>query len=56
MTNLEPFLARAASFLRTTPEPGWDAISDRVVSAARATPRPGWPLRAIRAPGDVAAG
>jgi len=56
MTDPEPFLARAASFLRTTPEPGWDAISDRVLSAVRATPRPGWPLRAVRAPGDVAAG
>lgn len=46
MTEPDPFLSRAASFLRDAPEPGWDAISDRVLAAVRATPRPGWPFQA----------
>ena len=44
--DADPFLSRAASFLRERPEPGWDAISDRVLAAVRAAPHPGWPLRA----------
>lgn len=56
MTDPDPFLSRAASFLRDTPEPGWDAISDRVMAAVRATPRPGWPFRAAKLPDDVGPG
>ena len=56
MTDPDQFLSRMASFLRDTPEPGWDAISDRVVAAVRATPRPGWPLRATPLPDDTSAG
>ncbi|MBJ7338813.1 hypothetical protein [Mycolicibacterium sp.] len=38
-------LFRAVEFLRAAPEPGWDAIKGRVVSAIRATARPhGQPL------------
>jgi hypothetical protein len=42
----DPLLDRAASFLRAVPEPGWDAISARVLAAVHAAPRVGWPLRA----------
>ena len=56
MTEPDPFLSRAASFLRDTPEPGWDAISDRVMAAVRATPRPGWPLQATPLPDDTSPG
>jgi hypothetical protein len=56
MTEPDPFLSRAASFLRNTPEPGWDAISDRVMAAVRATPRPGWPLRTARSSDDTGTG
>lgn len=56
MTESDPLLSQAASFLRATPEPGWDAISDRVLAAVRATPRHGWPLRAAPIPGDTAPG
>jgi hypothetical protein len=45
VTEPEPFLTRAASFLRSAPEPGWDAISARVLAAVHAAPRVGWPLR-----------
>lgn len=51
MTEPDPLLQRAASFLRTTPEPGWEAISARVLAAVHAAPRPGWPLRAHMPPG-----
>jgi hypothetical protein len=45
VTEPDPFLQRAASFLRSVPEPGWDAISARVLAAVHAAPRIGWPLR-----------
>ncbi|MGB3480640.1 MAG: hypothetical protein WBB07_00300 [Mycobacterium sp.] len=45
MTEPDPLLKRAATFLRSAPEPGWDAISDRVLAAVHAVPRVGWPLR-----------
>ena len=51
-----PVLSRAASFLREAPEPGWDAISDRVLAAVRATPRPGWPLLAAPLFDDTGSG
>ena len=45
MNQHNDLLSHAADFLRTTSEPGWDAIAARVISAVRATPRPGgWPL------------
>jgi len=56
VTEPDPFLSRAASFLRATPEPGWDAISDQVLAAVRAAPRHGWPLHAAPIPGDTAPG
>ena len=56
MTEPDPFLSRAASFLRDAPEPGWDAISDRVLAAVRATPRPGWPFQAAPLVDDVGPG
>ncbi|GLP74555.1 hypothetical protein TUM20983_16650 [Mycobacterium antarcticum] len=34
-------LFRAIEYLRTAPEPGWDAIADRVISVVRQTARPG---------------
>jgi hypothetical protein len=34
-------LSQAGEFLRTQPEPGWDAIAARVIAAVRTTPRPG---------------
>lgn len=34
-------LSQAGGFLRAAPEPGWDAIADRVISVVRATPRSG---------------
>lgn len=37
-------LARAGTVLRGVPEPGWQAISGRVLDLVRATPRGGWPL------------
>jgi hypothetical protein len=40
-------LARAARVLRETPEPGWDAMEDRVIAAVRETPRGGWPLTVV---------
>ena len=56
MTEPDPLLFRAASFLRAVPEPGWDAISDTVLATVRATPRHGWPLRAAPILGDTATG
>lgn len=56
MTEPDPLLSRAASFLRAAPEPGWDAISDSVLAAVRATPQHGWPLHAAPIPGDTAPG
>ena len=57
MTQPDDHFARAASFLRTRPEPGWDAIADRVIAAVRATPRQrGWPLRAQDPPGHTIEG
>ena len=56
MTEPDPFLSRVASFLREAPEPGWDAISDRVLAAVRATPRAGWPFLATPLPDDTRAG
>ena len=47
MTEPDPLLRRAASFLRTSPEPGWEAISARVLAAVHAAPRASWPLRTI---------
>jgi hypothetical protein len=47
MTQPRDLLNQAATFLRAQPEPGWDAIADRVIAAVRATPsRSGWPLLA----------
>lgn len=47
MNQPSDLLSHAGDFLRTTPEPGWDAIAARVIAAVRATPRPGgWPLLA----------
>jgi hypothetical protein len=34
-------LFQAVQFLRAAPEPGWDAIADRVISLVRSTARPG---------------
>lgn len=48
MTESDPFLHRAASFLRSVPEPGWDAISAKVRAAVHAAARGGWPIRASR--------
>lgn len=48
MTASDPFLHRAASYLRTAPEPGWDAISAKVRAAVHAASLPGWPIRASR--------
>lgn len=45
MTEPDPYLQRAAAFLRSVPEPGWDAIHERVLAAVHAAPRAGWPLR-----------
>jgi hypothetical protein len=56
VTEPDPFLSRAASFLRDAPEPGWDAISDRVLAAVRATPRHGWPIQATPLPDDTGPG
>lgn len=52
-------LARARRVMRDAPEPGWDAISERVIAAVRATPRGGWPLTVVdpepgRVPGTIA--
>lgn len=53
MTEPDPFLHRAASYLRSVPEPGWDAISAKVRAAVHAAARAGWPIRASR---DTAGG
>lgn len=53
MTEPDPILDRAASYLRSVPEPGWDAISARVRAAVHAASRVGWPIRASR---DAGAG
>lgn len=53
MTEPDPFLHRAASYLRSAPEPGWDAISAKVRAAVHAATRVGWPIRASR---DAAGG
>ncbi|CDO09927.1 Asp23/Gls24 family envelope stress response protein [Mycolicibacterium cosmeticum] len=49
----DSLLQRAASYLRTAPEPGWEAISAQVRAAVHAAARTGWP---IRASGDAARG
>ena len=47
MNQPSDLLSHAGDFLRTTPEPGWDAIAARVIAAVRAAPRSGgWPLLA----------
>ena len=57
MTQPDDLFTHAASFLRNQPEPGWDAIADRVIAAVRATPRQrGWPLRAQNPPGHTTEG
>lgn len=56
MTGPDPLVHRAASILRSTPEPGWDAISDDVLAAVRNTPRRGWPLHADTPPGPPPGG
>ena len=40
MENESPsdLLSHAGDFLRTSPEPGWDAIAARVIAAVRAAP------------------
>ncbi|MHA3019432.1 hypothetical protein ACXPWS_04080 [Mycobacterium sp. BMJ-28] len=48
MTEPDPFLHRAASYLRSVPEPGWDTISAKVRAAVHATSRVGWPIRVSR--------
>ncbi len=48
MTDSDPFLHRTASYLRTVPEPGWDAISAKVRAAVHAASRTGWPIRTSR--------
>ena len=48
VTEPDPFLRRAACYLRDVPEPGWDAIRDRVRAAVHATARSGFPIRASR--------
>lgn len=48
MTEPDPFLHRAASYLRSVPEPGWDAISDKVRAAVHSAARVGWPIQASR--------
>jgi hypothetical protein len=53
VTEFDPFLHRAASYLRSVPEPGWDAISATVHAAVHAASRVGWPIRASR---DAAGG
>jgi hypothetical protein len=53
MSQPDDLLGQATSFLRAAPEPGWDAIADRVIAAVRTTPRRGgWPLRAQTPPPD----
>ena len=48
MTEPDPFLHRAASYLRSVPEPGWDTISAKVRAAVHAASRVGWPIRVSR--------
>ncbi|TPG33038.1 hypothetical protein [Mycolicibacterium hodleri] len=45
-------LFRAVEFLRAAPEPGWDAIAGRVVSAVRRTARPGGQPLLAQTPAD----
>ena len=45
-------LFRAAEFLRAAPEPGWDAIASRVISAVRKTARPGGQPLIAQTPAD----
>ncbi|BDX35190.1 hypothetical protein TUM20985_57370 [Mycobacterium antarcticum] len=57
MTETRDLLSQATDFMRHQPEPGWDAIADRVIAAVRATPRHGGrPLRAQVPPGDATPG
>lgn len=44
----DPFLQHAASYLRDAPEPGWDAVSSKILAAVHATIRTGRPIRATR--------
>lgn len=48
MTEPDQFMHRASSYLRSAPEPGWDAISDKVRAAVNAAARTAWPIRAAR--------
>lgn len=48
MTEHDPFLQRVAAYLRQAPEPGWDAISSRVLAAVHAATRVGLPIRVSR--------
>lgn len=43
---------RAIEFMRTAPEPGWDAIVGQVISTIRATSRPGAQVLAAQTPPD----
>jgi hypothetical protein len=52
VTEPDPFMHRASSHLRTAPEPGWDAISDRVRAAVNAAARTAWPIRASSGTGN----
>ncbi|WP_133169433.1 hypothetical protein [Rhodococcus opacus] len=56
MTDPDTLLARAATVLRAAPEPGWEAISDRVLAAVRAATQHGRPLIATPAPVDPGPG
>ena len=49
-------LARARRVMQGTPEPGWDAIEQRVIAAVRDTPRGGWPLTVVDPDPDSARG
>lgn len=51
MTDDDPLLHRAAAILRSTPEQGWDAISEQVVAAVRNTPKHASPLQTNTPPG-----
>jgi hypothetical protein len=43
---------RAVQFLREAPEPGWDVIAGRIISAVRSTARPGGQPVAAQTPPD----
>ncbi|PZT99523.1 MAG: hypothetical protein DI630_16635 [Gordonia sp. (in: high G+C Gram-positive bacteria)] len=56
MTDIDPLVHRAAAILRSSPEPGWDAIRAQVIAAVRATPRHAWPLQTSTPPGPPSEG